>query len=100
MNDLKSEFVAYLRSVYSGEPAPMAMSSLPPLNVGPNFPTFKQSSLNEGLGMMAGMGGGIQPGMGLQAAFGMPMGLGGGSRMGSPMAGQGRAVGDMVLQGR
>lgn len=95
MNDLKREFLGYLRSVYGGEPMPTSEGSLPPLDAPTIYPAFREVNLNQGLGMLGGMGAGMgmQPGMGMQQpgmgmlpnSVGQPMQgsmLGGGSAMG------------------
>jgi len=53
--DLKQEFLGYLRTVYGGESMPMSQSSLPPLNSPVIYPAFRDSGLNQGLGLLGGM---------------------------------------------
>mgnify|MGYP001553738528 CR=1 FL=1 len=71
MNDMKQEFLFYLRSVYQGQPAPVMEGGFPPLQVSTVFPAFRQAPMNEALGMLAGQ----QPGMGMGM---QPSGMGGG----------------------
>lgn len=76
MNDLKKEFLSYLRSVYGGE-SRVVSAGLPPLRVSGIYPAFKRDEdafsmlgslpmVGQPMGMGSMMGMGAQPMMGLQ----------------------------------
>lgn len=80
MQDMKRQFLDYLRQVY-GADSMVTQQSLPPIEAGPNYPAF--SSVNQGLSMMA-----QQPPM-------MGMGMGMGQPTARPMVGGPRPSGEM-----
>lgn len=110
-DDIKVQFVNFLRGVYGAETQVMD-GSLPPLQVGSSFPAFRKP-VNQQLGMMAQLGnpqmGMMQPGMMGQPMMQQPlmgqqmmsqpgMGitpsmLGGGMMQGAPMQGAPMASG-------
>lgn len=90
--DLKREFLGYLRSVYGGDPMPMSQTSLPPLDSPVIYPAFRDSGLNEGLGLLGGMQQPMTP-TGFNAQPALP-----GAAMGQGRQGMGQSGGLMQAQ--
>lgn len=57
MNDVKKQFLDYLRGVYGADSTVMSQP-MPPIETGPNYPAF--NSVNRNLGMMAQSAGGMR----------------------------------------
>lgn len=98
MNDLKKEFLSYLRSVYGGE-SQVVSAGLPPLRVSGIYPTFRRDqdafSMLGGLPMVGqGMGQPMGMGMGQPMGMGSMMGMGAQPMMGlqQPMPEQGMGM--------
>jgi len=69
--ELKKQFLDYLRQVY-GADSMVTSQSLPPLEVGPNYPAFQTGNLQGGLDVFARMNQ-VESRMGLTGAQGSPM---------------------------
>ena len=84
MNDLKSEFLSYLRSVYGGDTS-VATMGLPPMQISGAYPTFRRDQ--DPFAMLGGL-----PPMGMQSPMGMGMGM-------NPMMSAGGGMGMTGLGG-